>query len=102
MGKGREAASSKQPLLKTVRFQTAPLKFMPEGCNISCLIPLAKNFEISEMQHISVTHALYLQLTYVLTIPINYINSPLYTPTKMRAIHIKIPQIHQRVQLLPL
>ena len=62
---------------------------MPEGCNVSCSIPLAKNFGISEMQHVSVTHSLYLQFTYILTAPINHINSSLYKPTKMRAIHIK-------------
>ena len=99
-GQGEGARNRFQQVapLKIVRFQTAP----PEGCNVSCLIPLAKNFGIREMQHVSVTHSLYLQLTYILTAPINYINSPLYKPTKMRAIHIKIPQIHQRVQLLPL
>ena len=99
-GEGGRARSHFQQAapLKTARFQTAPPKFMPEGCKVSCLIPLAKNFGISEMRHVSVTHSFYFQLTG----PINFINSPLYKPTKMRAIHIKIPQIHQRVQLLPL
>lgn len=99
-GEGARSRFQQAAPLKTVRSQTAPPKFMPEFS--SCLILLAKNFGISEMQHVSVTHSLYLQLTYILTAPINYINPTIYKPTKMRTIHGKIPQIHQRVQLLPL
>ena len=97
-GRGEKPLLASSPVKNW--FQTAPPKFMPEFS--SCLILLAKNFGISEMQHVSVTHSLYLQLTYILTAPINYINPTIYKPTKMRTIHGKIPQIHQRVQLLPL